>query len=135
MPWSTSLIPTACPARETLRLIFLLYKQTRPQLGDHDRAVVERIVGFRDAAIRAAGSRVDLGRAFHAESFMRSFVIELLQESVELGLLLQDVGPRCTSGFLLQGEMHAFMTTVLLEITGLDPLISICLTAATKPRA
>ena len=32
MPWSTSLTPTACPARDTLRLILLLYRQRRPQL-------------------------------------------------------------------------------------------------------
>ncbi len=32
MPWSTSLTPTAWPARDTLRLIFLLYRQRRPQL-------------------------------------------------------------------------------------------------------
>lgn len=31
MPWSTSLTPTACPARGTLRLIYFLYKQRRPQ--------------------------------------------------------------------------------------------------------
>ena len=53
---------------------------------------------------------------------MGSFVIELLQEGVELGLLLQDVGPRRTGGFFLKGEMHAFTTTVLLEMAWLDPL-------------
>jgi len=41
---------------------------------------VERVVSFRDAAIGARGSRVDLGRAFHGESFMGSFLIEFLQE-------------------------------------------------------
>jgi len=33
---------------------------------------------------------------------MRPFVIELLEERVELGLLQQDVGARRTSGFFLK---------------------------------
>jgi hypothetical protein len=53
---------------------------------------------------------------------MRSFVIELLQESVELGLLLQEVGARRAGGFFLQGQMHAFMPAVLLGMTGPDAL-------------
>jgi hypothetical protein len=53
---------------------------------------------------------------------MGSFVIEFLEEGVELGLLLQDVGARRTSGFSLQGQMHAFMSAVLLRMTGPDPL-------------
>ena len=53
---------------------------------------------------------------------MGSFVIEFLQESVELGLLLQDVGAGRASGFFLEGEMHAFLTTVLLRMPGPDPL-------------
>ena len=40
--------------------------------GDHDGAVVERAVRFGHAAIGARGSRVDFGRVFHGESFMRS---------------------------------------------------------------
>src|SRR5271165_4428665 len=51
--------------------------------GDHDGAVVERVVRFWDPSIGAAGSRIDLGRTFHGESFMRSFLIELLHEGVE----------------------------------------------------
>ena len=53
---------------------------------------------------------------------MRPFVIELVQEGVELGLLLQDVGTGWASGFFLQGEMHTFMTAVLLGMAGADPL-------------
>jgi len=69
-------------------------------VGDNNGAVAERVVRFGDAAIGAEGRRVDLGGAFDGESFMRPFLIELLQEGVELGLLLQDVGTRRTSGFL-----------------------------------
>ena len=53
---------------------------------------------------------------------MRPLVIELLQKSVELGLLLQDVCTRRTSGFFFQGEVHAFMTTVLLRMARADTL-------------
>lgn len=40
---------------------------------------------------------------------MGSSVIELLQKSLELDLLLQDVCACGTAGFFLQGEMHAFV--------------------------
>ena len=53
---------------------------------------------------------------------MRSFLIELFEESVELGLLLQDVGTCGTGGFFLQGQMHAFMAAVLLGMAGTDAL-------------
>ena len=53
---------------------------------------------------------------------MRSFLIELLHESIELGLLLQNVGAGWTGGFFLQGQMHAFMAAVLLGMAGPDTL-------------
>ena len=52
---------------------------------------------------------------------MGSLLIELLKESIELGLLLQDVGAGGASGFFLQGEMHAFMPAVLLGHNGKFP--------------
>jgi hypothetical protein len=79
-------------------------------------------VRFGDATIGASGSRVDLGRAFHGESFMGSFVIEFLQEGVEPGLLLQEVGTRRAGGLFLQGEMHALMPAILLGMAATDPL-------------
>ena len=101
---------------------FLVVQAKASTAGDHDCAVVERVVGFWDAAIGAAGSSIDLGWAFHVESFVGPFAIELLEESVELGLLLQEVGARRTSGFLLQGQMHALMTAALLGMPGPDSL-------------
>ena len=53
---------------------------------------------------------------------MGPFVIEFVQEDVELGLLLQNVGARRTGSFSFQGEMHAFMPAVLLGMTRADPL-------------
>src|ERR1700682_5731892 len=49
---------------------------------------------------------------------MRTFLIELLQKGVELGLLLKNVRCGGASGFLLQCEVHAFMAAVLLGMTG-----------------
>ena len=49
---------------------------------------------------------------------MRPFVIEFLNEGVELGLLLQDVGAGRAGGFLLQSQMHALMPAVLLRMAG-----------------
>jgi hypothetical protein len=40
--------------------------------GDHDGAIVERVMRFWDSSIRAAGSRVDLGRAFSTANDIRS---------------------------------------------------------------
>ena len=51
---------------------------------------------------------------------MWPFQIELVEEVVEAGLLLQGVhawGPGC---FLLQGEMHALVAAVLLGMAWLD---------------
>jgi hypothetical protein len=49
-----------------------------------------------------------------------SFDIELVQEGIEAGLLLQTVHARRARGFLLQSEVHAFMAAVLLWQSGLD---------------
>jgi hypothetical protein len=90
--------------------------------GDHERTVVKWVMRFWNASIRTGRSRVNLGRAFHVQGFMGSFVIEFLEEGVELGLLLQDVGARWASGFFFQGQMHALMPAVLLGMTGPDAL-------------
>ena len=118
MPSSTSLMPTAWPARQVLKLIFLRYRHSRPQLVTTTVLSWNGIAEFLNALIRAAGRRVDLGRTFHVESFVRAFVVELLDEGIELGLLLKQVGAGWASGFFLQRQMHALMTAVLLRMTG-----------------
>src|ERR1700732_295318 len=100
----------------------LVVEANTPAAGDDEGAIVERVVRFGDAEIGAAGSRVDLGRAFHGEGFMGSFVVYFLQKGVEPGLLLQEVDAGRAGGFFFQGEMHAFMTAVLLGMAGTDPL-------------
>jgi len=53
---------------------------------------------------------------------MRSLLVVVADEVVELGLLLQEVLARRFGGFFLQGQVHAFVPTVLLRITRLDAL-------------
>ena len=53
---------------------------------------------------------------------MRPLVVVFVDEAIEPGLLLQEVLPGRFGGFLLQGQMHAFMPAVLLRLSGLDAL-------------
>src|SRR6185312_16460668 len=89
-------------------------------VGDDDRLVMERVEEFLNALIRAAGRRVDLGRTLHVESFVRSFVVKLLEEGIELGLLLKQVGAGWASGFFFERQVHALMPAVLLRMTRPD---------------
>jgi hypothetical protein len=59
----------------------LVVEAKTPATGDHDGAVVERVVRFGNAAIRRRGRQINLSGAFHRESFMRPFLIELLNKS------------------------------------------------------
>jgi hypothetical protein len=49
---------------------------------------------------------------------MRALVIKLLQEGVELGLLLKQVGAGGAGGLFFKGQMHALVTAVLLRMPG-----------------
>src|SRR3954470_15835568 len=53
---------------------------------------------------------------------MGPLLVEFLDEVVELGLLLKDIGSSGPGGLLFEGQMHAFMTAVLLGMAGLDAL-------------
>ncbi len=53
---------------------------------------------------------------------MRPFIVELLDERVEAGLLLQAVHAGRTGRLLLQGQVHALVAAVLLGMAGLDAL-------------
>ena len=55
---------------------------------------------------------------------MGAFGVELAEEGIEPGLLLQSVEARRPRGFFLQGQVHALMATVLLRLAGLDALDS-----------
>ena len=53
---------------------------------------------------------------------MRSFAVEALDERIEAGLLLEDIGGGGLGRFPLQRQMHALMAAVLLGMSGLDAL-------------
>lgn len=53
---------------------------------------------------------------------MRAFIVEAVYEVIEPGLLLKKVVACRFGGLQLQGEMHAFMASVLLRVTGFDTL-------------
>ena len=61
--------------------------------------------------------------------------IEVLDEGVELGLLLQDVLAGRSGGFLLQGQVHAFMASILLGMSGTNAFDRDAPGATTTPKA
>jgi hypothetical protein len=62
---------------------------------------------------------IDLERASHSESLVWPFGIELVQEAVEAGLLLEAVHGWRAGYFLLEGEMHSLMAPALCGLPGL----------------
>jgi len=113
-------MPTACPAKTWLKLIFLTQaNSTAP--GDHDGLIVERIVDVRQSGIGTRRRPIDFGRTLHVQGFVRTFVVEDLDELVEPSLLLQKIPSGRLGGLFLQREMHAFVAAVLLRVARLDP--------------
>ena len=53
---------------------------------------------------------------------MRSFIVVNLDEGIEALLLLQEIERSGLGGILLQCQMHALVTAVLLWVAGLDAL-------------
>ena len=100
---------------------FFLAQTDATTMGNHNRSVVEGIVDVRQSLVRTRRSLIDIRRTLHAQSFMRSFVVEDLNELVEARLLLEKISRRRLGGFFLQGEVHALVTTVLLRRTWFDP--------------
>jgi hypothetical protein len=62
---------------------------------------VEGVRKFSDATIGPRGGCVGIGGALHIEGFMRTLVVKLANESVELGLLLKEVGTGWACSFHL----------------------------------
>ena len=109
-------------SKDLAEIDFFVAQTDAATAGDHDGFVVEGIVDVRQPGVATRGGLVDLRRTFHIQSFVRALVVEDLNEFVEAGLLLQEVGGRRLGGFLLQGEMHALVTTILLGSTWFDAL-------------
>jgi len=78
---------------------FLFENADPSAVSNQGGAIVEGIRKFSDAAIGPCGGFIDVGGALHSKSFVRTFVVKLANESVELGLLLKEVGTGWASSF------------------------------------
>ena len=88
--------------RESGAEIDFLFEDADPSaVGDQSCPIVERIGKFADAAIWSCGRLIDVGGALHIESFMRVLVVKHMNEGIELGLLLKEVGTGGPGGFHL----------------------------------
>ncbi len=88
--------------------------------GDGGRPVVKRIVQLAQPLIGSRGPRIQLRRHLHPQGLMRPFLVEPLEEIIEAGLLLQEVGRGGLGRFGLQRQMHPLVPAVLLGMPGLD---------------
>jgi len=108
------------PREDGAEINFFAVETDTSAVGDVDGVVVERIIKFRQAAILTRGGSIDFRGALHVEGLVRPLVVELIAKIIELGLLLQAVQAGGMSGFRFEGQVHAFMPTILLRMTGLD---------------
>ena len=83
---------------------------------------MEGVGQFRQAAIGPRSGGVELAGALHVEGLVRPFGVAFMDESVEAGLLLQDVAACRAGGLLLEGQVHALVAPVLLGAARLDAL-------------
>ena len=118
------------PGEDCAEIDLFAVQANAPTAGDADGVVVERIIEIGQALIGTCGRPIDFGRTFHTEALVRTLVVKLLDEMIEPGLLLKTVEARGTRRFLLEREMHAFVSPVLLGTAGPDPFDA---DAQTKP--
>src|ERR1700734_297217 len=77
--------------KDLTEINFLATETDAPATSDHDGFIVEGIVDVRQAGVAARGRLVDLCGTLHVQRFVRAFVVEDLDEVIELGLLLKEV--------------------------------------------
>jgi hypothetical protein len=83
--------------------------------GDHDG--VEGLVDVRQSGVHALGRLVDLRRALHVQGFVRTLVVEDLDELVEPSLLLRKIGSRRQAKQGVRGsEGHTVIAAAALFI-------------------
>src|SRR5215470_13901272 len=116
----TSLIPTELTGKNLAEVDLFVAQTDAAAAGDHDGFVVEGIIHVGQSGVRTRGRLVDLGRTFHIQSLVWTLVVEDLNEVIEAGLLLQEIGGSGFGGFFFQSEVHALVTAILLGVTRLD---------------
>ena len=84
-----------------------------------------RIIGFWNAAWHLANRRLVMrGRDVAVETLVRAHAVVVVDECVEADLLSVHVGFRRQSCFLFEGPVHAFVTSILLRLSGRNPLMA-----------
>ena len=73
--------------------IYFLFENADPSAaGDQNCPIMERVGELSDAPIWPRRRLIDFDGALHIESLMRALVVKHMNESIELGLLLKEVG-------------------------------------------
>jgi hypothetical protein len=75
---------------------------------------VKGIVDIGQSLIGAGRGLLDLSRALHAQSFVRTFVIEDFDEVVEASLLLKEVGSGRQWSYLMTHTDHTNARSAIL---------------------
>ena len=107
-------------SKDLAEIDFLVTQTNSSATSHYDSFVVERIVDVGKSGIGTRGPLIDFGRTLHVQGFVRTFVVEDIDELVEPGLLLQKIPRGRLGGLFLQREMHSFVAAVLLRVTWLD---------------
>src|SRR4029077_5087774 len=108
------------PGEDRAEIDFFLAETNTAAMRNHNRSVVERIVDVGQTLVDSRRWPINFGRTFHVQSFMRTFVVEYIDELVEGSLLLKEISLPGVGSFFFQSKMHAFMTAVLLGMARLD---------------
>ena len=88
---------------------------------DTSNFIVARVVQLRQlAGIRSPGGPIDFCRCLASQMLMRTFMIVDVSETIKALLLAGVIGSGRQGGLLFEGPMIAFMSPVLLRMTGLD---------------
>jgi hypothetical protein len=113
-------MPTAWPAKTVLEVDLFVAETDSAAIGNDNGLVVEGIVDVGHSGVSASGRLIDLGRAFHLQRFMRTFVVEDFDEIIEAGLLLQEVSSGRLGGFFFSVRCMRSLAAVLLGMAGFD---------------
>jgi len=91
-------------------------------LSDSHGSVMHRISQLPQSSVGPGGFAVEISRNPHLESLKRSLPVVLVGKVINAGLLLQEVSGSRPSRLVFQGQMHAFIPTVLLGMSRFDAL-------------